>query len=129
MASTGTDWRMVRDVRLIGNVRLSSSLPTPVGNDPVKHVSGDHAGIGMPEHLKGSGKLFPLTHIGDVVAFGGSGVWVALARGNGTFQDARLVLANLGVEQGWQVDKHPRFVADVTGDGKGDLVECDIRPS
>ena len=27
-----------------------------------------------------------------------------------------------GYNQGWRVDKHPRLIADVTGDGKGDFV-------
>jgi phospholipase C len=59
---------------------------------------------------------------GDLVGFGDAGVWTAISNGDGTFQEPKFVLANMGVQQGWQVDKHPRFVADVTGDGKGDLV-------
>ena len=59
---------------------------------------------------------------GDLVGYGNAGVWVAVSNGDGTFQAPRLVLANMGVQQGWQVAHHPRFVADVTGDGKGDLV-------
>ena len=39
-----------------------------------------------------------------------------------SFDPARFVLADLGYDSGWRVESHPRFVADVTGDGRGDLV-------
>ena len=59
----------------------------------------------------------------DIVGFGDAGVWTALGNGDGTFQDARFVLANFGIEAGgWQVDKHPRFLADLTGNGRADIV-------
>ena len=59
---------------------------------------------------------------GNLVGFGDAGVWTAVSNGNGTFQPAKFVLANMGVQQGWQVSQHPRFVADLTGDGKADLI-------
>ncbi|WP_113700113.1 FG-GAP repeat domain-containing protein [Nonomuraea lactucae] len=40
----------------------------------------------------------------------------------GTFGDAQLVVEGFGYDNGWRVDRHPRFVADLTGDGKADLV-------
>jgi hypothetical protein len=51
----------------------------------------------------------------DIVAFGDAGVWVAFQNPNGTFREPtpEPVLANFGVQQGWQVDKHPRFVVDL----------------
>ena len=59
----------------------------------------------------------------DIVGFGDDGVWVALGNGDGTFQEPRFVLADLGFEAGgWRVDKHPRFLADITGDGRADIV-------
>jgi hypothetical protein len=58
----------------------------------------------------------------DIIGFGDAGVWTALNNGDGTFQPAKFVIANLGYNQGWRVENHPRFVADVTGDGKADLV-------
>ena len=39
-----------------------------------------------------------------------------------TFQPATFVLDNFSVKQGWQVDKHPRFVVDLTGDGRADIL-------
>jgi len=58
----------------------------------------------------------------DLIGFGIDGVWIALGNGDGTFQAPRFVLENLGYNQGWRVDQNPRFVTDVTGDGKADLV-------
>ena len=59
----------------------------------------------------------------DIVGFGESGVWTALSNGDGTFQPPRVVLADFGLQAGgWRVDKHPRFLADVIGDGFADIV-------
>src|ERR1700761_2184702 len=59
----------------------------------------------------------------DLVGFGNAGVWVALSSGDGTFQNAVLTLDDMGTDQGWQGGGvNPRMVADVTGDGRGDLV-------
>jgi phospholipase C len=58
----------------------------------------------------------------DIVGFGDAGVIVALSNGNGTFQEARFVLADMGFNSGWRVDRHPRFLADLTGDGRADIV-------
>jgi FG-GAP-like repeat/Astacin (Peptidase family M12A) len=60
---------------------------------------------------------------GDIVGFGNAGVWVALNNGDGTFQGPTLAVPNFGYDAGgWRVERHPRFVADVTGDGCGDIV-------
>ncbi|MBK9305892.1 MAG: VCBS repeat-containing protein [Nitrospira sp.] len=32
------------------------------------------------------------------------------------------MLQELGYNQGWRVEQHPRFVADLTGDGKADII-------
>ena len=58
----------------------------------------------------------------DIVGFGNDGVWTALGNGDGTFQTPKLVLTNFGVNQGWRVEQHPRFVVDLTGDGKADII-------
>jgi phospholipase C len=65
-----------------------------------------------------------LNHDGraDIVAFGDDGVWTALNKGDGSFAAPKLVLANFGFKQGWQTDRHPRFLADLTGDGRPDIV-------
>ncbi|HEY2358619.1 MAG TPA: VCBS repeat-containing protein, partial [Phenylobacterium sp.] len=58
----------------------------------------------------------------DIIGFGNDGVWTALNNGDGTFSEAHFVIADLGVNQGWTVDDHQRFLADITGDGRADIV-------
>ena len=59
----------------------------------------------------------------DIIGFGDDGVWTALSNGDGTFQTPRFVLADFGYEAGsWRVEKHPRFVTDLTGNGRADIV-------
>ena len=59
----------------------------------------------------------------DIVGFGDAGVYIALSNGDGTFGPVRFVLDDFGFEAGgWQVDRHPRFLADITGDGRSDIV-------
>ena len=58
----------------------------------------------------------------DIVGFGDDGVWTALSNGDGTFQPARFALPGFGVNDGWRVDMHPRFLTDLTGDGRADIV-------
>ena len=49
-------------------------------------------------------------------------MWTSLNNGDGTFGTAREGLHALCLFQGWQADRHPRFLADVTGDGRADIV-------
>ena len=58
----------------------------------------------------------------DIIGFGDAGVYAAASRGDGTFDTAALILTDLGYNEGWRLENHPRFAADVTGDGKADLV-------
>src|SRR5258707_1197077 len=59
----------------------------------------------------------------DIVGFGDAGVYVALNNGNGTFQAPQLVVGNFGYNAGnWRVENLPRFLADLTGDGRADIV-------
>ncbi|MFJ2814236.1 FG-GAP-like repeat-containing protein [Streptomyces sp. NPDC087294] len=61
----------------------------------------------------------------DIVGFGDEGVWVSHNTGDGRFEQAQLVCRGFGYGDdagAWRVGRHPRFVADVTGDGRVDLV-------
>jgi hypothetical protein len=43
--------------------------------------------------------------------------------GDGSFQAPKRVIDDFGaVAGGWRVDRHPRFVADLTGDGRADIL-------
>lgn len=58
----------------------------------------------------------------DVVGFGTKGVYVAFSTGNG-FTDGQLLLkGSFCNEDGWEVNKNPRLMADVNGDGKDDII-------
>ena len=74
---------------------------------------------GVPRFLadvNGDGKA-------DIVGFASGGVLVALAKGDGTFNEAEFVYNGFGINQTWaNQDGVPRFLADVNGDGKADIV-------
>ena len=60
----------------------------------------------------------------DVVGFGNAGVLVALGNADGHFDAARLVVEAFGYAAGgWtSQDLYPRLMADITGDGRADVV-------
>lgn len=58
----------------------------------------------------------------DIVGFGAAGVWTSVALGNGGFGPVRFVLPDFGYDVGWRVERHPRFVVDISGDGRADIV-------
>jgi V8-like Glu-specific endopeptidase len=57
----------------------------------------------------------------DIVAFGNAGVSVALSGGS-SFVNARRWVDDFGYNQGWRNDKGLRYMADVNGDTKADIV-------
>ena len=58
----------------------------------------------------------------DIVGFGDAGVWTALNNGDGTFQPPQLVSELRWGQRGVAGRSHPRFLADLTGDGRADIV-------
>jgi hypothetical protein len=61
----------------------------------------------------------------DIVGFGDEGVWVSHGLGGGRFKQPQLVCRGFGYSDdagAWRVDRHPRFVGDITGEGRVDLV-------
>mgnify|MGYP001305641189 CR=1 FL=1 len=100
--------------------RYDTNLPTP--QMVVANFGYNAGGWRVERHprfladLTGDGRA-------DIVGFGNAGVWVSLNNGNGTFQAPQMVVANFGYNAGsWRVERHPRFLADLTGDGRADIV-------
>jgi hypothetical protein len=59
----------------------------------------------------------------DIVGFGNAGVYVSRAQPDGSYGPVVRVVDNFGYNAGgWRVDRHPRFLADITGDGRADIV-------
>ncbi|MEV7194610.1 VCBS repeat-containing protein, partial [Streptomyces sp. NPDC093510] len=61
----------------------------------------------------------------DIVGFGNEGVWVSHSLGGGRFEQAQLVCRGFGYNDdagAWRVGHHPRFLTDITGDGRVDIV-------
>lgn len=57
----------------------------------------------------------------DIVGFANGGTMVSFSTGSG-FTAAELATPAYGYDSGWQVSMHPRMLADVTGDGRPDIV-------
>jgi hypothetical protein len=59
----------------------------------------------------------------DIIGFATSEVLVAFGRNDGSFSPSRRVLADFTEQAGgWSVDRHPRTVGDVNGDGRADII-------
>ncbi|MHA7265329.1 FG-GAP repeat domain-containing protein [Arthrobacter halodurans] len=59
----------------------------------------------------------------DIVGFGNDGAYVSLGQSNSTFTQPVLAVNNYGYNAGgWRVERHPRHLADVNGDGRADIV-------
>ncbi len=58
----------------------------------------------------------------DIIGFGENDIYVAFGQADGTFAAAIAAYKQFTFSAGWRVELHVREVADVTGDGKADIV-------
>jgi hypothetical protein len=58
----------------------------------------------------------------DIVGFGNDGVFTANAQSNGFFTPTRLAVTDFAFNSGWRILDNPRVLADITGDGRADIV-------
>jgi hypothetical protein len=58
----------------------------------------------------------------DITGIGADGVWSSIADGAGAFSEPSFRLVAFEANAGWRVADHPRFVVDLTGDGRSDLL-------
>jgi hypothetical protein len=128
-----THARFVRDITGDGHPDIigfgDAGVWVALGNgdgsfQPPKYVLdgfGSNSGWTAEKHprfvvdLGGPGKA-------DIIGFGDDGVWTSISNGDGSFQPPQFVLANLGFNQGWRIDDHPRLLADLDADGRPEIV-------
>lgn len=60
--------------------------------------------------------------LSDIIGFGTASVFKSLSNGDGTFSAPSVIVNDFTLDDGWKVDQHPRAVADVTGNGKADII-------
>ena len=111
------------DIVGFGNNGVSVALSNGSGFDPASLWLNDfgynqgwrkNSSLRILADVNGDGKA-------DIVGFGNNGVSVALSDGN-SFVNAQRWVNDFGYNQGWRNDKGLRFMSDVNGDGKADIV-------
>ena len=135
-------WRVEKHIRFVADIRNTGradiigfgdigvivSLNNGTGSfAPGKLAVADfgyNAGYRIDRHPRFLGDVYG-TGLLDIIAFADHGVVIGKNNGNGTFELGQTVMHGMGYNPGgpgWRVEKHPRFVYDLTGNGRVDLI-------
>ena len=66
--------------------------------------------------------LSDLTGDGNIVGFCETHIFVGCNNESGISRSAQTAIDDFPYSTGWRVDQHPRFITDLTGDGKADVL-------
>ncbi|MEA2840816.1 MAG: large repetitive protein [Methylobacteriaceae bacterium] len=115
------------DIVAFGSTGVSVSLATGNGGftAPINELSVFAQGDGWNSNINYPRDVADVNGDGmaDIIGFGGTGVWVSLATGNGGFAAPVFEVPVFAQSDGWASnDRYPRELADVNGDGMADIV-------
>ena len=137
-------WRVEKHIRFVADIRNTGRADI-VGFGEVGVIVSPNDGTGsfapaklavtdfgyraggwrIEKHLRFLGDVHG-TGLLDIIGFGENNVLIGKNNGNGTFQPGQAVLLNSMCYStqagGWRIETHPRFVADLTGNGRVDLI-------
>lgn len=60
--------------------------------------------------------------VNDIMGFANKGVSTAVGIEEADFLDENLVIDRFGYFRGWRIEKHPRLLGDINGDGINDII-------
>ncbi|MFW3387553.1 UNVERIFIED_CONTAM: VCBS repeat-containing protein [Kocuria sp. CPCC 205274] len=108
-----------------GNAGVIVSYAQPDGSFTAPQLKvpdfGWNQGWRVDQHVR---ELADLSGNGtaDIVGFGYSGVTISHGRADRTFDGTGKRIDSYGWDRGWRIDKNPRMLADMDGNGTADIV-------
>ena len=108
-----------------GNAGVIVSYAQPDGSFTAPQLEvrdfGRNQGWRVDQHVR---ELADLSGNGtaDIVGFGYSGVTISHGRADRTFDGTGKRIDSYGWDRGWRIDKNPRLLADMDGNGTADIV-------